>query len=133
MHPHDDKDCTKNYRLIIIIVFHVTITGTFIIVITFPLQIFFKRNQDGFQLNGIVIIDLHNTKLTYWTLVPKLDRKLLMRRHFGVVFQAKSNGEVKSAVQLYKSADKCADFSICVQNWAYEGSFWGSFSSQIQW
>ena len=55
-----------------------------------------------------------------------------MRGHFGVVFQAKSNGEVNSAVQLYKSADKCADFSICVQNWAYEASFWGSFLSQIQ-
>ena len=35
-----------------------------------------------------------------------------MRGHFGVIFQAKSNCEVKSVVQLYKSADKCADFSI---------------------
>ena len=35
-----------------------------------------------------------------------------MRGHFGVVFQTRSNGEVKLAVQLYKSADICADFSI---------------------
>ena len=28
-----------------------------------------------------------------------------MRGHFGVVFQAKSNGKVKSGVQLHKSAD----------------------------
>ena len=90
MHPHDDKDCTKNYRLIIIIVFHFTITGTFIIVITFPIQIFFQRNQDGFQVNGIVIIDLHNTKLTYWTLVPKLDRKLLMRHLTCIAVELKS-------------------------------------------
>ena len=28
-----------------------------------------------------------------------------VRGHFGVVFQAKSNGKVKSGVQLHKSAD----------------------------
>ena len=36
------------------------------------------------------------------TLVYKIGH---MRGHFGVVFQAKSNGKVKSGVQLHKSAD----------------------------
>ena len=41
-----------------------------------------------------------------------MDQFQHLKGHFGVVFAGQSSGEVKSAVQLYKSANKCADFSI---------------------
>jgi len=46
----------------------------------------------------------HQKKLENWS-IP-VDQFQHLKGHFGVVFSGQSSGEVKSAVQLYKSADR---------------------------
>ena len=55
-----------------------------------------------------------------------------MKGQIGVVFQGQSSGDVKSADQLYKSADIKVKLRYTPENLTYERSNWGSFSRPMQ-
>ena len=61
-----------------------------------------------------------------------VDRFWQLKSHFGVVFQAKSNGEVTVHISWHGKIH-LHNFWSSGQILTLEESFWGSFSSQIKW